>query len=160
MARGAEIELRGQAAEQDLPSLKVGQPAAVRLTGLDRVFQGRVRLLGATIDQQTRLGEVRIALPPDPALRPGAFARAEVTTGDARRPVLPQTAVLADEHGAYVYVVGPDGRVEHRSVRIADSTADGIVIASGLTGNERVVTTAAAFLRPGERVILAPSGAH
>jgi len=147
--------MRGQAAEQDLPSLKVGQQASVRVSGIDRAFAGKVRLLGAVIDPQTRLGEIRVALEPDPALRPGAFARAEVTVGTAQRPVLPQTAVLADEQGNYVLVVTADERVERRAVHVADTTSEGVVIASGLNGSERVVNTAAAFLRPGERITVA-----
>jgi RND family efflux transporter MFP subunit len=157
LARGGEVEMRGQVAEQDLPSLKIGQAALVRLTGSERAFSGKVRLLGAVIDPQTRLGEIRVALDPDPVLRPGAFARGEVVVGHAPRPVLPQTAVLSDEKGTYVLVVDGSGRVERRGVRVADTTADGIVIASGLNGTEQVVTTAAGFLRAGERVSVAPS---
>jgi len=155
LARGGEMEMRGQVAEQDLPAVKVGQPALVHLTGIERPFSGKVRLLGAVIDTQTRLGEIRVALNPDPDLRPGAFARGEVIVGRGARPVLPQTAVLSDEHGTYVYVVNDSSQVERRRVRVSDTTADGIVIGSGLTGKERVVTTAAAFLREGERVNVA-----
>lgn len=156
LARGGEVEMRGQVAEQDLPSLEVGQNATVHLTGIDRPFTGKVRLLGAIIDPQTRLGDIRVSLSPDPSLRPGAFARAEVMTGKAQRPVLPQTAVLSDESGPYVLIVTPESRVERRPVRIADTVPEGLVIASGLTGQERVVTTAAGFLRPGERISVAP----
>ena len=156
LARDGEVEMRGQVAEQDLPSLEVGQTALVRLTGIERPFAGKVRLLGAIIDPQTRLGDLRVSLAPDPALRPGAFARAEVVTGRAQRPILPQTAVLSDEQGTYVLVVTPDERVERRAVRVADTVPQGMVIASGLSGAERVVTTAAGFLRAGERISVAP----
>jgi len=155
VARDGEMEMRGQVAEQDLPSLKVGQPALVRLTGLDRPFKGKVRLLGAVIDPQTRLGDIRVALGADPQLRPGAFARGQVIAGRGQRPLLPETAVLSDEHGAYVYVVNGEDRIERRSVRFSDTDPRGIVIESGLSGGERVVMTAAAFLRPGERVSVA-----
>jgi len=155
LAKGSEMEMRAQVAEQDMPALSVGQPALVRLSGIDRPFNGKVRLLGAIIDPQTRLGEVRIALKPDPQLRPGAFARGEVIIGKGRRPLLPETAVLSDDRGAYVYIVDAAGRIERRAVRFADTDPRGVVIESGLSGDERVVTTAAAFLRPGERVSVA-----
>ena len=149
---GGEVEMRGQLAEQDLAQVKIGDPATVHLTGLPQAFEGRVRLLGAVIDPLTRLGEIRIALKPDPALRPGAFARGTVSVGKAMRPVVPQTAVLTDTDGSYVFVVDAQNHVERRAVRIADTSDAGITIASGLTGSERVVTTAAGFLRPGEEV--------
>jgi HlyD family secretion protein len=160
VASGGEVEMRGQIAEQDLAALKTGQPASVYLTGLARPFEGRVRLLGAVIDPNTRLGEIRIALKPDPALRPGAFARGSVTVNKADRPVLPQTAVMSDSKGAYVYVVNEQNHVERRPVRVAGTTDAGVIVAEGLIGPERVVTTAGGFLRDGEPVTIArPSAA-
>lgn len=155
LARAGEMEMRGQVAEQDMPSLRVGQAAAIHLTGIDKPFRGRVRLLGAIIDPQTRLGEIRVALDSDPELRPGAFARGDVVVGRGERPVLPQTAVLSDEQGAFVYIIGANHEIERRPVRVTDTTSAGVVIGSGLTGREQVVMTAAAFLRPGERVAIA-----
>lgn len=155
LARNGEIEMIGQVAEQDLPRLEVGQPAQVKLTGIDAPFAGRVRLIGAVIDPQTRLGEVRIALAPHRNLRPGAFARGAVSVASAERPLLPQTAVLADNKGTYVYIVNGDDRVERRNVRVAGTESRGIVIAAGLEGSERVVSTAGAFLREGEKVRIA-----
>jgi RND family efflux transporter MFP subunit len=152
LAQDGAVELRGKVAEQDLPHLAVGQPATIRIAGLETPFKGTVRLLGATIDPASRLGEVRIGLDPDPNLRPGAFARGEVVVSDAARAVVPQTAVLADRKGNYVLVIGPDMKVARRDVRVADTTSNGVVIASGLEGNERIVVTAGAFLREGETV--------
>lgn len=156
LAKGGEVEMRGQVAEQDFAQLKTGQPAAVYLTGIQTPFDGRVWLLGAVIDPQTRLGEIRIALKPDPALRPGAFARGSVLVNKAERPVLPQTAVLSDAKGAYVFVVNEHNQVERRAVRIGGTIESGIIIAEGLTGTERVVTTAGGFLREGETINIAP----
>ena len=70
--------------------------------------------------------------------------------------MLPQTAVLADARGTYVYLVNGEGRVERRDVRVAGTGRGGMVIAAGLEGGERVVTVAGAFLREGEKVRLAP----
>jgi len=109
------------------------------------------------IDPATRLGDIRITLKPDPALRPGAFARAEVVVDKAQRPVLPQTAVLADSEGSYVLIVNDASKVERRAVRVSGVTDAGAVISSGLTGDERVVATAGGFLRNGEAVKVAPA---
>jgi RND family efflux transporter MFP subunit len=156
LASGGEIEMRGQVAEQDLTVLTVGQPAAVYLVGSTKPFEGRVRLLGAVIDPQSRLGDIRIALKPDPALRPGAFARGAVSVAKADRPILPQTAVLSDSKGPYVFVIDNDNRVERRDVQVGGTISAGIIITGGLTGQERIVTTAAGFLRAGEKVSVAP----
>ena len=152
IASGGEVEMRGQLAEQDLAQVKVGDAATVHITGVPQPFEGRVWLLGAIIDPQTRLGEIRISLKPDPALRPGAFARGTVSVGKAMRPVVPQTAVLSDGSGSFVFVVDAKNHAERRQVRVADTSDQGVIIASGLNGSERVVTTAAGFLRDGEEV--------
>jgi len=155
IASGGEVEMRGQIAEQDLAALKTGQPASVYITGLSRAFEGHVRLLGAILDPNTRLGEIRIALKPDPALRPGAFARGSVVVDKAERPVLPQTAVMSDSQGAYVFIIDDKNHVVRRAVTIGGTIDAGVVISSGITGKERIVTTAGGFLRNGELVTVA-----
>jgi RND family efflux transporter MFP subunit len=152
LSEGGEVELRGQVAEQDLPLLKVGQAVNVWLTGTTRVYPGQVRLLGAVIDPQTRLGMARVSLTPDPNLRPGAFARAEVTVSNADRAVLPQTAVLTDDKGSYVLIVNAQHKIERRTVRVSGMVQNGVTIAEGITGKEQVVATAGAFLQEGELV--------
>jgi HlyD family secretion protein len=152
MSENGEVELRGQVAEQDLPLLKVGQAVNVRLTGLSKVYQGHIRLLGAIIDPQTRLGMARVTLTPDPNLRPGAFARAEVTVSNADREVLPQTAVLSDDKGSYVMIVNAQRKIERRAVRVSGMVPNGVTIAEGIGSKEQVVTTAGAFLQEGELV--------
>jgi len=152
LSQGGEVELRGQVAEQDLPLLKVGQLVNVRLTGTARVYEGRVRLLGAVIDPQTRLGQARVTLTPDPNLRPGAFARAEVTVSNADRAVLPQTAVLTDDKGTYVLIVNAQHKIERRTVHVSGIVQNGVTIADGIGGTDQVVATAGAFLQEGELV--------
>jgi RND family efflux transporter MFP subunit len=146
------VELKGQVTEQDLAALKIGQPAQVYLIGYPHPFPGRIWLLGATINPQTRLGQVRIALRPDPALRPGAFARAVILESHAERPVLPQTAVMTDSAGSYVFIVNRKNVAVRRSVVLGGVIASGVVIDKGLTGRERVVTLAGGFLQSGETV--------
>jgi len=152
MAEGDEVELRGEVAEQDLPTLEVGQAVSVRLTGSSNAYPGRVRLLGAVIDPQTRLGMVRVSLDPDPNLRPGAFARAEVTVSNAERIVLPQTAVLTDEKGSYVLIVDSTGKIERRAVHVSGIVDAGVTIYEGVSDKDQVVATAGAFLQVGETV--------
>ena len=160
LSKDGEIELRGQVAEQDLPLLKVGQSVDVRLTGTAKVYEGRIRLLGAVIDPATRLGTVRVSLTPDPNLRPGAFARAEVTVSNAERTVLPQTAVLTDDKGSYVLIVNAQNKVERRAVRVSGMVQNGVSIAEGVVAKEQVVATAGAFLQEGELVkpVMLPAG--
>ena len=85
-------------------------------------------------------------------LRPGGFAAAEIRAGSTTAPLLAESAVLTDDAGTYVMIVGPNNTVQRRAVRIANVTDRGVVIGQGLNGNERVVESAGAFLNPGERI--------
>ena len=105
LARGSEVEMRALVAEQDLPSLRVGQASDVYLTGVEKPFAGKVRLLGAIIDPQTRLGEVRISCRRIRSCDRALSRAAKWWWAAGERPVLPQTAVLSDDNGTYVLVV-------------------------------------------------------
>jgi len=156
LARNGEIEMRGQVTEQDMPRLKVGQRAEVRLDGVAQPFTGKLWQIGAIIDPVTRQGTVRIALPAaDQNLRPGAFARAEIQVGATAGTILPQTAVLSDELGSYALIVGAGDKIERRAISVGGARAAGLLVTGGLKGNERVVAIAGAFLRPGEQVSIA-----
>lgn len=152
LAEGGTLEMRAQLAEQDIARLKVGMLASVTPVGATTSFKGRVWLVDPVIDGATRLGIARIQLDYAPGLRVGAFARANIVAGESNRPLLPQSAVLADAQGNYVYVVTKDDRVERRAIRIGTVSDAGVGILSGLAGAERVVASAGAFLEPGDRI--------
>lgn len=152
MAAGGEMELRAQMGEADLATLSVGVRADVRPVGTDRTFNGRVWQVAPIINETSRQGIARIALAYDKALRPGGFASAAVVSGSSQAPVLPESAVLSDEKGSYVYVVNKDNKVERRNVTTGTVTPRGIAIATGISGKERVVLYAGGFLNPGETV--------
>jgi multidrug efflux pump subunit AcrA (membrane-fusion protein) len=61
--------------------------------------------------------------------------------------------VQSDEKGNYVFVVNAQNKVERREVKVGSVSDAGITIATGLTGRERIVLTAGAFLNPGESVV-------
>ena len=108
--------------------------------------------ISPVIDPQSRQGKARIAIPYALELRPGGFAEAVLSAGAIVAPKLPESAVLADDKGSYVYVVGKDDRVERRDVKTGAVSANTIAVLEGLTGSERVVLRAGAFLSPGEKV--------
>ena len=87
-----------------------------------------------------------------PELRPGGFASVDIHSGTMQAPMLPESALQADNQGNYVYVVGRNNKVEHRAIKIGMVTDQGIAVAQGLTGGERVVLRAGAFLSAGETV--------
>ena len=152
IAAGGEMEMRAQVPQQDIAYVRAGMPASVTPIGLDRSFSGSVWQVSPVIDPQSRQGEVRIAVPYDPAIRPGGFAEARIGAGGTTAPLLPQSAVLSDEKGNYVYVINSKNEVERRNVRIGSVDDSGVTIIEGLSGQEAVVLSAGPFLNPGQKV--------
>ena len=153
LARGGEMELRAGISEIDLAQLAPGVIARVTPIGTDRSFSGQVWQLSPTIDAQSRQGTARIALPYNSALRPGGFATATISSGALVAPLLPESALLSDDKGSFVYIVGKDGKVVRRPVKTGMVTAGGIAVTEGLVGTERVVLRAGGFLAPGDKVV-------
>ncbi|TRD11435.1 efflux RND transporter periplasmic adaptor subunit [Erythrobacter insulae] len=152
IARGGEMEMLAQVGETQLASLSQGVMADVVPTGTDKSFKGQVWQLSPVINPQSRQGTARIALPYAPELRPGGFATARINSGTITATVLPESAVLADDKGSFVYVVGEDSTATRRSVKTGMVTPDGLAITEGLSGTEQVVLRAGGFLNPGETI--------
>lgn len=152
IAANGEMELLARLPQQDLARLSVGVPVTVTPVGSAQSFQGSIWQVSPIIDPQTRQGEARISIPYNRELRPGGFASAEIRAGAMSAPLLPESAVLTDDQGNYVYIIGPNDTVVRRAVRVGNVTDAGVAIAEGLNGNERVIESAGAFLTPGERV--------
>ena len=152
IARGGEMEMLAQVGETQLARLSQGVRATVIPTGTDKSFEGQVWQLSPVIDPQSRQGTARIALSYAPELRPGGFATARINSGTLTATVLPESAVLADEDGSFVYVVSEDNKATRRAVTTGMVTPQGIAITDGLSGNEQIVLRAGGFLNPGETV--------
>jgi HlyD family secretion protein len=152
LARGGEMEMRAQLSQQDLASVRTGMPASVTPVGTPQSVSGYVWQVAPVIDPASRQGEVRIAIPYGPGIRPGGFAEARISAGAVTAPLLPQSAVLADNDGNYVYVVNRRNEVERRAVKVGSVDDSGVSIAAGLTGQEMVVVSAGPFLNPGQKI--------
>lgn len=152
MAKGGEMEMLAQLAEADLQRIKVGTRATVTPVGSDLQIAGQVWQVSPIVNMDTRQGTVRIAIPYSAALRPGGFADARLVSGSAEAPLLPESAVQSGPEGNYVLVVGKGDKIERKLVKVGSVTDGGVSIASGLTGNEKVVVLAGAFLNVGDKV--------
>ncbi len=152
VARGGQMELRAQLSESDLVQLAVGAPATVTPVGSQRSFAGSVWQISPIVNQQNRQGIARVALAYDPSLRPGGFASVEITAGSQEAPILPESAILSDDKGNFVYVVDKANRAQRQAVKTGTVTPAGIAVIEGLRGNEKVVLRAGGFLNPGDKV--------
>ncbi|OHC98110.1 MAG: efflux transporter periplasmic adaptor subunit [Sphingomonadales bacterium GWF1_63_6] len=152
MAKDGEMELQAQVAEGDLATLRPGNSAVVTPIGGKEQFVGRVWQVSPVVDPTARQGIARVAIPYNPAIRPGGFAAVTITSGSGTAPLLPESAVQSDPKGNYVYVVNGKNMVERRDVTVGQVSDAGVAVTGGITGTEKIVTSAGAFLTPGQKV--------
>jgi membrane fusion protein (multidrug efflux system) len=114
---------------------------------------GRIDFVAPTVDRATDTVAVRAAIPnPDRALVDGQLVEVEV---EAEKPVekivVPQTALLADQAGTYVFVV-EDGKAAVRRIKPAGESGSNTVIEEGLAEGEQVIVEGLQAIRPGQAV--------
>lgn len=70
---------------------------------------------------------------------------------------IPRAAVLSDQQGEYVYVVGPDDVVEQRRIQLGQSTPALAMVTAGLSAGEKVVSEGIQRVRPNIKVLPQPA---
>jgi multidrug efflux pump subunit AcrA (membrane-fusion protein) len=147
----SEFNLVGLVPTQDLAKLAVNQPARIIVIGAGEV-EGKVRRVAPTVEPNSQLGQVLIAVTGDRRLLINSSARALITTGRNCNDIsVPLTAVLYGDAGTVVQVVRR-GRVETRQVEVGLMSGGQVEIRSGLNEGDDVVARAGALLREGDPV--------
>jgi len=124
--------------ESHLSAIRVGQPVAVTLDGVDRAFQAKVSEIVPTVDAASRSYTVKMDLPAVPALRSGAFGRASFSLGSRSTLTIPMGAVT--ERGQLQSVVVAENGIAHtRLITTGQNSKDQVEVLSGLTAGESVI---------------------
>jgi RND family efflux transporter MFP subunit len=152
------LRIEVQVPQERFASVHAGQRIKIRVDAFpDRVFEGEVRYISASVRSDTRALPVEAMVPnSEGLLRPGLFATAEIELS-RREPVLAiPTAGLITEAGTHrVYVVS-EGRVQERVVSVVSREENTALISAGITAGERIATSELARLSDGARVQATP----
>jgi membrane fusion protein (multidrug efflux system) len=118
---------------------------------------GKIDFVDVTVNKGTDTVMVRARVAnPNGALTDGQFVRVAVQGNKPQEMiVVPQSALLADQEGLYVFVV-IDGKATVKRVKTGPDVGTGIAIEQGLTGGEQVVVSGLQSLRPGAPVVASP----
>jgi HlyD family secretion protein len=153
MIRDNRVELQAEVPEMDLPRLKAGQTATIVVNDTDpQHFEGKIRLVGATVDPQTRIGMVYVALPEDPALKPGMFVHGQIVTGQANVLQVPEEAIVYKDSKPGVFIVDKDDHAKLRMVETGTRVNGTVEIVSGVSVGERVALAGAGYLKDNDLV--------
>jgi membrane fusion protein, multidrug efflux system len=150
---------------RDIESKKIHHPGVYQLRGRltmmdDTAYphEGVLDLLEPGLRSETGSRQTRITFPnPDRSLLPGQFVKVRFT-GDTKTDavLIPQRAVLQGPQGPFVYVVGPDEKVQIRDVVASTWKGDQWMIDGGLKAGDRVVVNGLMTIGPGAPVKAVP----
>ncbi len=103
-------------------------------------IEGRIARLGPSISAPSRTLEVEVEIPNrSGALRPGAFARAEIVVRAADSAVLVPASAIVSFAGVDKVISIADGKAVEKRVRLGRKSGDRVEIVSGLAAGESVV---------------------
>jgi Cu(I)/Ag(I) efflux system membrane fusion protein len=130
--------------QAQMPGIAVGIPVVVTVSALPgATFDAQVQVVLPQVDPATRTQRVRIELPnPEHRLAPGMFAQVSISVaGGAAHPLVPDEALIATGDDTRVVLAEGDGRFRIARVHAGLSAGGETEILSGLSGNERVITS-------------------
>ncbi len=138
-----------------------GQAFAVRISFSDGSTYdqtGRINFVDVTVDRATDTVLVRATFPnPRGRLIDGQLVRVSVESDKPEEKVLvPQTALIVDQQGTYVFVV-VDGKAAVQRVKLGGESGPYAIVTDGLKGGEQVVVQGMEGLRPGSPVVASPA---
>lgn len=135
--------------EQIAVQLHPGQQVALETDAYPgQSFRGRIGRIGVAVDPATRRVQVRCELDnADGRLKPEMFARIAFVPDQGKDALpVPNTALLTEGLGTWVFVEKEHGSFEKRRVHVALGGATHSWIDVGLSNHERIVTEGALLL--------------
>ena len=149
------LKIRGALIAQGRnPNTVIGTPVFVGLQSETNFpHPGKIDYVATSIDPSTGTIEVRAVLDNDSnALLPGLFVRARIPMGaPVPELALPDAAVLSDQAGPYVYVVGANNVVAQKRVQ-AGTEENGFIAVTGLDPADQVIVEGVQNAAPGSTV--------
>jgi cobalt-zinc-cadmium efflux system membrane fusion protein len=143
--------------EAQIQSVRTGQAGRIRLDAFPgRVFAGEVTLVGYEVDPASRALGVRLELenptlsdwPEEYPLRPGMFGSVDLVVARAQaRVVLPESAIVHEGEGDYVFVRTARGTFERRRVELGPPSGDVVDVRAGVEPGDEVAVAGAFLLK-------------
>jgi len=162
LIRQGRLEWRAEVTASELGRIQPGIGATVTAAN-GAVLPGKVRMIGPTVDPQSRAALVYVDLqkpaegtPPAVA---GMFARGEFDLGTSSALTVPQQAIVFREGFSYVFRVGADNRVQQVKVQTGRRIGDRVEVLQGVKGDAVLVASGAGFLNDGDLVRIANGAA-
>lgn len=133
------LRLRAEVPERDARNVRSGQNVRVTIDGDTNVYVGQIMRLSPVIAQQTRMLVVEADVRNNGKLRPGAFARAEIVTNDAKMAVTVPSKSIVTFAGIEKVILVQNGKALEKPVTTGRRNGDWIEIVAGINVGDQVV---------------------
>jgi len=113
---------------------------------------GTLDFSGDVVDPATGAIALRARVPnPERQLLPGTFVSVKATLGEQKAAYrVPQVALQRDVQGAYVLVVGKDGKVARKNVTTSGLDGADWIVSNGLANGDQVIVSGLQRAQPGQ----------
>jgi RND family efflux transporter MFP subunit len=133
------LRLRAEVPEREATNVRSGQNVRVTIDGDSSIYVGQIMRLSPVIAQQTRMLLVEADVRNNGRLRPGAFARAEIVTDDAKMAVTVPTNSVVTFAGIEKVIVVQNGKALEKPVTTGRRNGEWTEIVAGVNVGDQVV---------------------
>jgi RND family efflux transporter MFP subunit len=133
------LRLRAEVPERDARNVRSGQNVRVTIDGDTNVYVGQIMRLSPVIADQTRMLMVEADVRNNGNLRPGAFARAEIVTDDAKMAVTVPSKSIVTFAGIEKVILVQNGKALEKPVTTGRRNGDWTEIVAGINVGDQVV---------------------
>jgi multidrug efflux system membrane fusion protein len=115
---------------------------------------GELTFLDNSVDRSTGTIIARATIKNlDRSILPGQYVHVRISLHEIPNAlIVPQAAIGSSQLGKYVYVVSPESKVEQRLVSLGPTDGEGVVVSSGLSEGDSVITGNLQKIGPGASV--------
>jgi len=154
LAEWSRLRLVVPVPESAVAQLQPGSTVEVRVSAVNRTFEGHVARFADSLNEETRTMHTEIDVEnPDGTLKDGMYAEAKIILKQRSDALsVPIQALQRNTSGGTVLIVNSRGEVEERQVKLGVEGSDQIEVTSGLSENDRVIMGNRSEFHAGERV--------
>jgi membrane fusion protein (multidrug efflux system) len=148
------LKLTAELPEKFAPWIETGREIAVKVDAFpQQVFAGKVVRIAPGVNLRSRAFAIEGEVPnPDGKLKPGTFARVQITTDHVDRAVTIPVAAVQSRYGTNRVFVVKDGQLAGREVVLGDRLGDRVEISQGLEAGTSIVAADVEQLADGMKV--------
>ena len=148
------LKITAEVPEKFAPWIESGREIAVRVDAFpQQSFNGRVVRIAPAVNLRSRAFAIEGEVPnPDGKLKPGTFARVQITTDRVERAVTIPFAAVQSRYGTNRVFLVQNGQLAGREIVLGDRLGDRVEVSQGLEAGTPIVAADVEQLADGMKV--------